>query len=116
MSDYDPSDLAGQERQKAEIASREKRLDESEEADLKWLMNSRRGRRYLWRLLGQAKVFHLSFNTNAMQMAFNEGRRNFGNRTLELIHLICPELYPAMIKENTSGERNADDGPSRNDP
>lgn len=86
---------------------------ESEAADLKWLMGSRRGRRIVWRLLDQSGVFRLSFNTNSMQMAFNEGNRNFGNRTLAMIHAQCPELYPVMVKENAN-ERNTDDG-SRND-
>ena len=87
---------------------------ENEEADLKWLMGSKRGRRVVWRLLDQSGVFRLSFNTNAMQMAFAEGNRNYGNRTLAMIHALCPELYPQMVKENTN-DRNADDGSSRND-
>lgn len=76
---------------------------EVEEQDLKWLMSSKRGRRIVWRLLEQAGVFRLSFNTNAMQMAFNEGGRNYGNRTLGQIHVYCSELYSVMVKENTDG-------------
>lgn len=76
---------------------------EGEEQDLKWLMSSKRGRRIVWRLLEQAGVFRLSFNPNAMQMAFNEGGRNYGNRTLGQIHAYCSELYPVMVKENTDG-------------
>jgi len=45
-------------------------------------------------------VFRLSFNTNAMQMAFNEGARNAGNRTLNLIHAVAPEQYHVMVGEN----------------
>lgn len=114
MSDYDPTDLHGQDRAKADRLVREKLSRENEEADLKWLMSNKRGRRYLWRLLDQTGVFRLSFNTNAMTMAFAEGSRSFGNRTLSMIHTLCPELYGPMVKENTS-DRNADDGTSRND-
>ncbi len=64
MSNYDPLDLRGQERAKAEKEVREKIDLENEEADIKWLMSSKRGRRTIWRLLDQSGVFRLSFNTN----------------------------------------------------
>jgi hypothetical protein len=114
MSNYDPLDLRGQEKTKSDKDIREKLSRETEEADLKWLMGSKRGRRIIWRILDVTGVFRLSFNTNSMQMAFAEGNRNYGNRTLALIHTICPELYPTMVKEQQD-VRNADDGPSRND-
>lgn len=108
MSNYDPLDIRGQERSEADKKLRDKLVRDNEEADLKWLMGNKRGRRVIWRLLDQAGVFRLSFNTNAMSMAFAEGNRNFGNRTLSLIHSHCPELYPQMVKENTN-DRTADD-------
>lgn len=98
-------------KQNAELRDRLAR--ENEEADIKWLMGNKRGRRVLWRLLDQAGVFRSSFNTNAMAMSFAEGNRNYGLRMLALIHSQCPELYPTMMKENSSHERNNDDG-SRN--
>ncbi|CAB4164225.1 hypothetical protein UFOVP919_20 [uncultured Caudovirales phage] len=107
MSNYDPLDLRSQEKTEADKKLREKLVRENEEVDLKWLMSNKRGRRIIWRLLDQAGVFRLSFNTNAMSMAFAEGNRNFGNRTLSLIHTHCSELYPQMVKENSNG--NADD-------
>lgn len=109
MSNFDPLDTQAQERAKASKAARDKLVRDQEADDLKWLMGSRRGRRILWRLLEQSGVFRLSFNTNAMQMAFAEGNRNFGNRTLGLIHSATPELYPTMVKENAN-ERHPDDG------
>lgn len=113
MNDFDPVDVRGQERAKADKAARDRLVRETEDADIRWLMSSKRGRRILWRLLDQSGVFRLSFNTNAMSMAFAEGNRNFGLRALATIHSLCPELYPTMVKENANG--NADDEPSRND-
>lgn len=113
MSNYDPTDLRSQDKQKAERVSREKLAKENEETDIKWLMGTKRGRRILWRLMDQSGVFRLSFNTNAMQMAFAEGNRNFGNRMLAMIHDQCPELYSVMVKEQKN-DRYADDG-SHND-
>lgn len=110
MSNYDPLDLRGQESAKADRELREKLAQENEAADVKWLMSNKRGRRVIWRLLDQSGVFKLSFNTNAMAMAFAEGNRNYGNRMLSMIHLLCPELYPQMVKEANQNVRNADDG------
>lgn len=112
--EFDPIDTRAIERARDDKLIRERLARETEEADLKWLMNSKRGRRIIWRLLEQSGVFRLSFNTNAMSMAFAEGNRNFGNRTLSMIHTTCPELYSTMVKEQNN-DRNADDGPSRND-
>lgn len=115
MSNYDPLDVRGQERAKADKETRDRLTRETEESDLKWLMGSKRGRRIVWRALDRAGVFRLSFNTNAMQMAFAEGNRNEGLRTLALIHTLCPELYPVMVKEQVNDNRNADDGNGRTD-
>jgi hypothetical protein len=113
VSNYDPLDLRSQERSKAERELRERLARENEEADIKWLMGNKRGRRVIWRLLDQAGVFRSSFNTNAMAMSFAEGHRNYGLRILGMIHTQCPELYPTMMKEQTADERTNDDG-SRN--
>jgi len=113
VSNYDPLDLRSQERSKAERELRERLARENEEADIKWLMGNKRGRRVIWRLLDQAGVFRSSFNTNAMTMSFAEGHRNYGLRILGMIHTQCPELYPTMMKEQTADERTNDDG-SRN--
>lgn len=108
MTDYDPTDLERQEKAAIEKALQDRLSRENEEADVKWLMSSKRGRRILWRLLEHSGVFRLSFNTNAMQMAFSEGNRNLGNRYLTLIHAMCPDQYPAMVRENTD-DGNTDD-------
>jgi hypothetical protein len=100
---YDPTDLRAIELAKADADVRKRMANETEESDLKWLMSSKRGRRIVWRLLEQAGVFRLSFDANAMKMAFNEGNRNFGNRTLSQIHGFCSELYPVMFKESING-------------
>lgn len=106
---HDPLDTRAQERAQANREVQARLDRETESADLRWLMGSKRGRRIIWRLLDQTGAFRLSFNTNAMQMAFAEGNRNFGNRILALIHTHCPELYPTMVRE-ANEQRNPDDG------
>ena len=107
MNSYDPTDIRSQERAKAESDQRDKQARDTEESDLKWLMGSKRGRRIIWRQLDRAGVFRLSFSTNALQMAFNEGNRNEGLRMLAQINTLCPEHYSAMTKEQAN-ERNTD--------
>lgn len=96
---YDPTDLSGQQQDKQEIEARKRVLRQQEIGDLKWLMSSPRGRRFVWRLLDLSGPFRLSFDTNAMKMAFNEGNRNLGNQLLNEVMKLCPELYPVMVKE-----------------
>lgn len=96
---YDPIDLRGQQADKREADARKKVVRGQEIADVKWLMSSPRGRRVMWRLLELSGPFRLSFDTNAMKMAFNEGNRNVGNQLLNEVMTLCPELYPVMVKE-----------------
>lgn len=114
MSTFDPTDLRGQERDKAELVAKKRLVQEVENEDLKWLMQSKRGRRIVWRLLEAAGVFRISFSTNAMQMAFAEGNRNYGNKLLNSIHLLCPELYPVMLKESLNGRDSDGNGNQSN--
>jgi hypothetical protein len=109
MSEYDPVDLNSKDEAKKKRDIREKLEQATEDGDIRWLMGSRRGRRIVWRLLERAGVFRLTFNTNAMTMAFAEGNRNFGNHMLMQIHALCPELYPVMLKEATDGRSSNDD-------
>lgn len=110
MATHDPTDLEAQAEEQQQREQRAKLEAQTEVEDLKWLMGSKRGRRIVWRLLDQAGVFRLSFNTNAMQMAFAEGNRNFGNRTLAQVNAYCPELFPLMLKEQSGDRSNPDDG------
>lgn len=109
MTNYDPLDLRGQEKAKADKDLRTRLAQENEAADLKWLMGNKRGRRIVWRSLDQAGVFRLSFSQNSMQMAFNEGNRNSGLRTIAVIHQHCTDLYQVMLKEHHDSSRIHDD-------
>lgn len=108
MSTYDPTDLEGQARSKADDTAKKRVERKNEEADFVWLMSSKQGRRIVWRLLSQAGVFRSSFTQNAMQTSFNEGFRNYGLRLMEQINTLCPELYSPMSKEALNGR--TDDG------
>ena len=114
MNNYDPTDLESQKRDKAQLALKRSTTAKLEEDDIKWLMGMKRGRAIVWRQLEYAGVFRLSFNTNAMQMAFNEGGRNYGNRLLAQVNTLCPELYVKMQQEATTNDRDDGNGTNSN--
>jgi hypothetical protein len=110
MTNYDPTDTEGAEAAQAEEAAKKRKAGNLEDDDFKWLMSARRGRRIVWQWLERAGVFRLSFDTDSMMMAFNEGSRNEGLRILLQIHALCPERYHEMVKEQNDGrKRNIDD-------
>lgn len=105
MSNYDPTDLSGRDADKREAEARKRIVRENEIAAIKWLMSSKKGRGFMWRLLELSGPFRLSFDPNAMKMAFNEGNRNLGNQLFNEVMTLCPEMYPVMVKEQQDGRR-----------
>ncbi len=99
---HDPFDIQGQEVQLKEAEERARREVQQEVEDYKWLMSSKRGRRVIFRVLERAGVYRMSFDTNAMTMAFNEGRRNEGLYLTSKLLGACPDLHAQMLKENTN--------------
>jgi hypothetical protein len=112
MNSYNPMDIRAYERLQAEEAARAKREKDVEDADVRWLMSRRAGRRIVWRLLERAGVFRISYQPgmDALTAVFNEGKRNEGNYLLGRINELCPDLYVLMTKEYIDGwnERNTD--------
>jgi hypothetical protein len=99
MNSPDPLDIRAQEVAREEAQERNKLAGNIEEGDIKWLMANKRGRRIVYRLLERAGVWRLSFDTNALRMAFNEGNRNEGLALLAKLMAYCPEQYAVMLKE-----------------
>jgi len=106
--EFDPLDTKGQKLTRDKRLLEEKTSQDHEDDDLKWLMNSRRGRKVVWGILERAGVYRVSFSINALEMAFAEGRKNEGLRTLDRIHTVCPQLYAPMIKEANERRNNND--------
>jgi len=82
------------------------RMDKAER--IKWLMASPRGRQVMWDLLAEANPQGPVFDTNAMRMAFNEGKRSVGVNLLAYVQKTCPERYFEMLKEHAKNERRSD--------
>lgn len=95
----DPTDIYAIEHAQQAVADRAKFELDLEIGDLQWLMKDKRGRRFVYRMLERAGVWRLSFNTNALSMAFNEGARNEGLRLLAQITEHCMDRYSEMLQE-----------------
>jgi len=97
---HDPFDTGAQEEAQAGAAEKAKLAERQEKDDLIWLMSGKRGRRVVRKLLERAGVWRMSFNTNALQMAFNEGMRNEGLALTAKLMAYCPDSYAKMLTEN----------------
>lgn len=104
MKPYDAFDLRAQEQAQLEKEERAQIRARIEVDDLKWVMGNKRGRRVMHGILERAGVWRLSFHTNALTMAFNEGARNEGLAMLAKLNEHCPELYTLMLKEQKDDE------------
>jgi hypothetical protein len=101
---YDAFDIALQEATREAAEDRAKLKARIEIEDLKRVMGNKPGRRFVYGLLERAGVWRLSFHTNALQMAFNEGNRNEGLALLAKMMAHCPDLHAQMLKEHTEDE------------
>lgn len=83
-----------------ERASRnEKREEELLDAGLALIMSEKASRSFMWWLLGETGLFKTSFNTNALVMAHNEGRRSVGTMLIDRITEADAQSYLTMQNE-----------------
>lgn len=113
MSTYDPFDLKGQERDKDDAELRTKLALQTEQADMQWLMGSKRGRRIMWRLLEKTGVYRSSFTGNS-ETYFREGMRNVGLMLMAQVNEFSPDQYALMLKEQQDVRKHSDDGRRNN--
>lgn len=71
---------------------------EYELEDVKALMATESGRRFVARLMEVAGIYRCSFTGNSTTF-FNEGQRNVGIQIFADIQIACPEQYSKMLDE-----------------
>jgi len=79
-------------------AEKKKQRDE----DLRFVMSSESGRRFLWELLGDTGLYRTTFTGNS-ETFLNEGKRQIGLMLLAQITSVAPKEYMAMIEEQQHG-------------
>lgn len=82
----------------ADAEAKAKRKIRIEDEDLRAVMSTAQGRRFLWRLLEQTGIYKLSYTGNS-ETFFNEGQRNIGLKLLAEMHRVDPEHYILMTQE-----------------
>jgi hypothetical protein len=100
MTFHDPLDVQAQERAQLEVEEQHRLQAQIEIDDLKRVVSNKSGRRFAFQILERAGVWRLSFDTNALSMAFKEGCRNEGLRLQAQIVTHCPERYAEMLRES----------------
>lgn len=73
-----------------------------EKDDVKMVMSTEYGRRFMHRLLVRAGIYALSYvpEADSHHTSFREGQRNMGLWALAELEEACPESYFTMLKEN----------------
>lgn len=99
MSDYDPTDIAAHEAQQEERKERDAQLIRQSDEDLKAVMSTIHGRRFVAELLGVTGLYRISYAGDNNRTNFNEGQRNIGLRYHSRIEQVCPELYMKLLQE-----------------
>lgn len=79
-----------------------KRNEIRKAGDIQRVVNTVEGRRFMWRILTETKVFNSCFDTNALAMAANEGRRDIGLFIMQEIMKAAPEMMAQMQSEAAS--------------
>jgi hypothetical protein len=87
----------------------EKFLRDQEIADVKFLLSTQQGRRYIWKHMSNAGIYNTSFTGNSTTF-FNEGKRDIGLKMLAEVMEASPESYVQMMKEANQGEDSNDNG------
>lgn len=96
MKKRDPFDLQALAETREEIEfQREQRMARFRD-QVKAAMSTKDGREMIFSILDLCQLQVSSFNTNALSMAFAEGRRSVG---LDLQGSLDPDLYLLMLRE-----------------
>ena len=66
--------------------------------DIRTIMETGEGRRFVWRVLSHCDVYSDSF-TGKSSTFFNEGRRSVGLDVLNDLNEADPRLYPKLLLE-----------------
>ena len=103
MAEHDPFTVEDVQKRRAAILNR---FEERKLGDMRRILATAEGRRFLWRVLVEAKIHHSCFDTNALVMAQNEGRRDIGLFVESEILKSVPEAMEQMRSEAASDRLN----------
>jgi hypothetical protein len=77
------------------------------ESDLRAVLDTPEGRRFVWRLLETSNLHGGSYTGEAFSTAFNEGTRAVAMGLLQEAQRVAPNSYVAMVTEAAEASRTA---------
>lgn len=87
-------------------ARKQQRFDGNQELrDLHEILQLKAGRRFLWKLISDCKVFKCDYQSNPNAMYFDEGKRFMGLHLITMVNTAAPEAYTLMAKESNEGTK-----------
>lgn len=87
-------------------AKREKDDRELELADVRAVLSTVEGRRFLWRVMAHCRVFGSVFDPQATQIAFNAGRQDVGHYLMSEVTTADEQRLLEMMNESQARERS----------
>lgn len=85
-----------------------KSKQELHDADLRIVMATPAGRRFISRLIEACGVYGASYDPGSeRQTAYNEGRRAVGHSVIEHVHRVCPDSWALAQEERVHEYRDA---------
>lgn len=94
---------AADEEQVKQARLSEKRVRERELSDIRYLLQSAQGRRFLWRLMGHCKSFESVWEASA-KIHYNAGKQDVGHFVMSEIIASDENAFLQMMKEAKQGE------------
>lgn len=88
----------------ARVSEIDRLMAERASNDLRAVMGTAEGRRFMWALLGECGLFRSSYHPSAL-IHFNEGQRSIGLSLLGRVTTECPDLYLTMQGEAVDDQR-----------
>jgi len=87
-------------KKEVEQANREEKFSHKQQmADIRLILETEQGRRFIWKYLSKCGVFRSSFTGNSNTF-FREGERNIGLQLMEEVMAADADAYIKMAKEN----------------
>lgn len=99
-------DIFNQDAVAKELSAEEKKKRQRDINDLRKILAIPEGRRFIWKQLSEAGIFHTTFSQNAMQTSFLEGQRQQGLRLLNDVNEADTYAFAKMQGEFISEHKS----------
>ena len=100
--EFDPND----ERQVSKSKAKDKRAREIEIEELREILATVAGRRFVWRYLSKCQVFGQTATQSGSWTYFNEGARSIGLQLFSELNEANPEAFVKMMNESKGEQSN----------